>query len=191
VNRRSLTLRDFKGARRSGFDLARWREFGIGLGAGLVVALVIYVSDHRAPPAGELVTPRPEKHTGDTAPAATAAPGAADAAHYDFYEMLPKFEVVVPEKERDVRRADAAAPIEQPGVYFLQAGSYRDFNEADRVRAQLARQDIQASVQRVAVDADVWHRVRIGPLRDLAQLNRLRRQLQAADIDTLVIRVGD
>ncbi|MFO1402901.1 MAG: SPOR domain-containing protein [Steroidobacteraceae bacterium] len=105
--------------------------------------------------------------------------------------MLPKFEVVVPEKERDVRRVDAAARVEQPGVYFLQAGSYRDFNEADRVRAQLARQDISASVQRVAVDADVWHRVRIGPIRDLAQLNRLRQQLQAADIDTLVIRVGD
>ena len=48
-----------------------------------------------------------------------------------------------------------------------------------------------ASVQRVAVDADVWHRVRIGPIQDLAQLNRLRQQLQAADIDTLVIRVGD
>jgi cell division protein FtsN len=76
-------------------------------------------------------------------------------------------------------------------VYFLQAGSYRDFNEADRVRAQLARQDISATVQRVAVDTDVWHRVRIGPIRDLAQLNRLRQQLQSADIDTLVIRVGD
>ena len=76
-------------------------------------------------------------------------------------------------------------------MYFLQAGSYRDFGEADRVRSQLARQDIAASVQRVAVDSDVWHRVRIGPVRDLTQLNHLRQQLQAADIDTLVIRVGD
>jgi cell division protein FtsN len=198
LSQRRLTARDFKGARRSGFDFGRWREFGIGLAAGLVVALVIYVSDHRAPPAGELAAPRPEKRaqaaghdSGDAGGATTAADGADGAGHYDFYEMLPKFEVVVPEKERDVRRVDAAAHVDQPGVYFLQAGSYRDYNEADRVRAQLARQDIQASVQRVAVDADVWHRVRIGPIRDLAQLNRLRQQLQAADIDTLVIRVGD
>jgi len=199
LSQRRLTARDFKGARRGGFDFARWREFGIGLGAGLVVALVIYVSDHRAPPAADIDAPKPEKRTpaaahdpGDAAGSTAAADGAdSGAGHYDFYEMLPKFEVVVPEKERDVRRVDAAARIEQPGVYFLQAGSYRDFNEADRVRAQLARQDIQASVQRVAVDADVWHRVRIGPIRDLAQLNRLRQQLQAADIDTLVIRVGD
>jgi cell division protein FtsN len=46
-------------------------------------------------------------------------------------------------------------------------------------------------VQRVAVDADVWFRVRIGPIKDLGQLNALRRQLQAADIDSLVIRVDD
>ena len=199
MSQRRLTARDFKGSRRGGFDLGRWREFGIGLGAGLLVALVIYVGDHRAPPVGELPAPHPDKRpaaaAGDAGAAgdASATGGTADsgAGHYDFYEMLPKFEVVVPEKERDVRRVDAAAPIEQPGVYFLQAGSYRDFAEADRVRAQLARQDITATVQRVAVDADVWHRVRIGPIRDLAQLNRLRQQLQAADIDTLVVRVGD
>ncbi len=44
---------------------------------------------------------------------------------------------------------------------------------------------------RVAVDADVWHRVRIGPISDLAELNRIRDRLRSADIDALVIRVGD
>ena len=43
----------------------------------------------------------------------------------------------------------------------------------------------------VAVDADVWHRVRIGPITKLDNLNKLRKQLQAADVDALVIRVGD
>ena len=50
---------------------------------------------------------------------------------------------------------------------------------------------LNATVQRVAVDADVWHRLRIGPLRDLPQLNRLREQLRRANIDTLVIRVDN
>jgi len=59
------------------------------------------------------------------------------------------------------------------------------------VRAQLALQGIEAKVQRVAVDADVWHRVRIGPISNLDELNKLRRQLQAADVDALVIRIGD
>jgi cell division protein FtsN len=59
------------------------------------------------------------------------------------------------------------------------------------VRDQLAKEGIDAKVQRVAVDTDVWHRVRIGPIMKLDELNKLRKQLQAADIDAIVIRVGD
>jgi cell division protein FtsN len=74
----------------------------------------------------------------------------------------------------------------------LQAGSYRRHEEADRIQAQLKKQGIDANVQRVAVDDDVWHRVRIGPITDLGELNRLRARLRAADLDGgLVIRVGD
>jgi len=76
-------------------------------------------------------------------------------------------------------------------VYVLQAGSYRNEADADRVRAQLAMQGVQAVVQRVAIDADVWHRVRVGPISNLDQLNKLRRQLQQAELDALVIQVGD
>jgi cell division protein FtsN len=76
-------------------------------------------------------------------------------------------------------------------VYVLQAGSYRNEADANRVRAQLALQGVDAKVQRVAVDTDVWHRVRIGPINNLDELNKVRRQLQAAEVDALVIRVGD
>jgi cell division protein FtsN len=107
--------------------------------------------------------------------------------------MLPNFEVVVPEKDREVSRERDATPatIERPGVYVLQAGSYRRQEEADRIQAQLKLQGIDANVQRVSVDDDVWHRVRIGPITDLTELNRLRARLRAADLDALVIRVGE
>jgi cell division protein FtsN len=135
--------------------------------------------------------PRPDPHR--AAPAdPEAGTTAASAQKYDFYEMLPNFEVVVPEKDKEVKRdLPATARIERPGVYVLQAGSYRNEADADRVRAQLAKEGIDAKVQRVAVDTDVWHRVRIGPITRLEDLNKLRRQLQAADVDALVIRVGD
>jgi len=83
------------------------------------------------------------------------------------------------------------AKIERPGVYVLQAGSYRNEADADRVRDKLSKVGIDAKVQRVAVDSDVWHRVRIGPITKLEELNKLRKQLQAADVDAIVIRVGD
>jgi len=186
---RRLTTRDYKKPlRRGSSGGTRWRDIAIGLGIGLLVALAIYVRDHR--PEAQ-VEARPEPRTAAKAQAAKAVEVEEPAPQYDFYDMLPKFEVVVPEKERDVRRDLPTARVERPGVYVLQAGSYRNQADADRVRSQLGKQGITATVQRVAVDADVWHRVRVGPLRDLDQVNRMRDALRAADIDTLVIRVGD
>ena len=186
-----LTTRDYKKPRRRALDLARFREFGVGLLAGLVVAsgIFIYKSDAKKAPLPE--TPRPEPQRAAKPAAMDASDGGEAGERYDFYEMLPNFEVVVPEKDREVKRDLPAAKIERPGVYVLQAGSYRNEADAQRVRAQLSLQGIDAKVQRVAVDNDVWHRVRIGPISDLGELNRVRKQLQAAEVDDLVIRVGD
>src|SRR6187401_2205878 len=133
--------------------------------------------------------PKPEPR-----PSASAADSEEAPKSFDFYDRLPNFEVVVPEKDREFTRErdNTPATITRPGVYVLQAGSYRKQEEADRIAAQLRKQGIDANVQRVAVDDDVWHRVRIGPITDLTELNRLRARLRAADFDdALVIRVGD
>jgi cell division protein FtsN len=194
VSGQRLTDRDYKRKRRSslGLNLAQLSVFGIGLAAGLCVAGLIYIADHRAPeapPEAQRPSPRKTSAADDGAVAGAAAQAATgNDGKYDFYQMLPKFEVVVPEKERGSRVAPAAQ-IDRPGIYFLQIGSYRDADVAERVHAQLGKLGIEATVQRVAVDSDVWHRVRIGPIKDLAQLNRLRQQLHASDLDSLVIRV--
>jgi hypothetical protein len=200
VSRQRLTGRDYKHKRRTSFglDLAQLSVFAIGLAAGLSVAGLIYIADHHASDSTpEASRPTPRKSgigdPGVAGPAGavggSAAGGAAGSeGKYDFYQMLPKFEVVVPEKERGSRVAPAAQ-VDRPGIYFLQVGSYRDETVAERIHAQLGKLGIDATVQRVAVDTDVWHRVRIGPIKDLAQLNRLRQQLHASDLDSLVIRV--
>jgi len=188
-----LTARDYKSTQRRSPDFRRLREFGYGMLAGIVVASMAFVylggTPRRAKDTAD--APRPDPHR--PAPAETEGGAAGRSAEkYDFYQMLPNFEVVVPEKDKDVKRdLPAAAKIERPGVYVLQAGSYRNETDADRVRAQLALQGVDARVQRVAVDTDVWHRVRIGPISNLDQLNKVRRQLRAAEVDALVIRVGD
>ena len=189
-----LTARDYKSPQRRPLQLRRWREFGYGALSGAVLTSVafIYLGARTHRPPETIDAPRPDRHR--SAPAdldAGATATGKPAEKYDFYEMLPNFEVVVPEKDKDVKRDLPAAKIERPGVYVLQAGSYRNEADAARVRAQLALQGVEAKVQRVAVDADVWHRVRIGPISNLDELNKVRRQLQAAKVDALVIRVGD
>jgi len=190
-----LTTRDYKSTQRRSPDFRRLREFGYGMLAGIVVASMafVYLGGPPRRPKDSADAPRPDPYRAAPADAESGGVGPGRTAEkYDFYQMLPNFEVVVPEKDKDVKRdLPAAAKIERPGVYVLQAGSYRNEADAERVRVQLALQGVNAKVQRVAVDADVWHRVRIGPITNLDELNKVRRQLRAAEVDALVIRVGD
>ena len=183
--------RDYKPKRTKPGALSGWLGLGLGLGLGLAVAGVIYLKDHRldAPEshAGKVIKKRAH---GSEAPEA-GDPVADDSKSYAFYEMLPKFEVVVPEKDKDVRPDTKSVPETRSGTYVLQAGSYKNFADADRVRAKLALQGIESNVQKVTVDNDTWHRIRIGPISKLEDLNRMRQILRKADVDVLVIRVGD
>jgi cell division protein FtsN len=183
--------RDFKPKYKKPGGFSGWLGLGLGLGLGFAVAVVIYLKDHRldVPMAGTSKVIKKRPH-GMDAPEA-GVPAADDSKTYAFYEMLPKFEVVVPEKDKDVRPDIKSVPETRSGTYVLQAGSYKNFADADRVRAKLALLGVESNVQKVTVDSDTWHRIRIGPISKLDELNRKREILHKADVDVLVIRVGD
>ncbi len=185
--------RDYKSRRKPAGGFSGWLGLICGLAVGLSAAGFVYFKDHRSDAPAE--TAKPTKKKPKTV-ASEAEPSDADAAggpapSYDFYDRLPKFEVVVPEKEKDVKPDIRGVPETRRGTYVLQAGSYKNFADADRIRAQLALQGVESKVQKVSVDNDTWHRIRIGPISKLDELNRLRAILRKADLDVLVIRVGD
>jgi cell division protein FtsN len=188
-------VRDYRAKRKRSTGFSGWIGVACGLGVGLAIAAGIYVRDHRpdAPPRPIAKLDKQKSRASEAPPDTDGADAGADDAgrSYDFYSSLPKFEVVVPEKDKDVRPDVRGAPETRRGTYVLQAGSYRNFADADRVRAQLALQGVESKVQKVSVDSDTWHRIRIGPISNLDQLNRLRAILRKADVDVLVIRVGD
>lgn len=185
--------RDFKRAgRRGSGDFALSREFFVGLGAGLAVAVAVFfwqqqlLRDAQEAAQNEQPTPRPARRE----PASTAE--TEPVREYDFYGMLPKSEVVVPETDPKAPVPTLPnTPIERPGVYVLQLGMFKNVEEAERLQAKLLRLGVQSAVQRVTIENDVLHRVRIGPISNLTELNRTRASLQRADIDAVVIRVGD
>lgn len=80
--------------------------------------------------------------------------------------------------------------MEKAGVYMLQAGSFRNSADAERVRALIGLQGVPSKIQQVTIDRDTWHRVRIGPITDLKKLEDTRAKLRQADVEALVIRVG-
>lgn len=192
--------RDFKKTRRKGSgDFSFFgKEFVVGLTIGLAVAAGVFVYQQRALQkvvAAEQTEPRPRPVVPRTPAEGTPDVAEEPAREYKFYDMLPQQEVVIPENERDAAKAPPPSkpnsPIERPGTYVLQPGAYRNLEEAERLQAKLARLGVSASVQRVSIDTDVFHRVRVGPIADLGELNRIRGKLRAADIDAVLIRVGD
>jgi cell division protein FtsN len=174
-----------------------WMVFGLAL--GLSVAVAIYVKDRRpaAVAAGES---RPEPASlksaiDDNAETGTENKPDGEAApaekRFTFYDMLPNFEVVIPEQDHEVAADVSPQAILEPGIYVLQAGSFSTYADADRRRAELALHGIESTIQRVTIDDKTYHRVRIGPISDLDKLNMLRSRLHAAHIDVLRIRLGD
>jgi cell division protein FtsN len=187
--------RDYKPKRKAPARFAGLLWAVCGLAVGLGVAAIVYMKDRQPDAPTVAATKSGKRRLRNTeAPEGDAGEsGGLDepVKSYDFYDQLPKFEVVVPEKEKDVKRDVRDVPETRRGTYVLQAGSYKNFADADRVRAQLALQGVESKVQKVSVDNDTWHRIRIGPISNLDDLNKLRATLRKADVDVLVIRVGD
>jgi cell division protein FtsN len=183
--------RDYKTKRKQPGAFSGWIGFAGGLSLGLAAAGVVYLKDHRLDAPQASADKVIKKRSRGNEPPEAGESAVDESKSYAFYEMLPKFEVVVPEKDKDVRPDIKSVPETRRGIYVLQAGSYRNFADADRVRAKLALQGIASNVQKVTVDNDTWHRIRIGPISKLDELNRMRQVLRKADVDVLVIRVGD
>ena len=97
--------------------------------------------------------------------------------------------MVVPEVESTAGPSAKAKPVDEPGSYVLQAGSFGAAADAEKLKANLALLGIESRVQKVAIDDDVYHRVRIGPITDLDKLNRVRRQLHDAHINAMLMKV--
>ena len=172
-----------------------WMIFGLAI--GLSVAFAIYVRDGQpaSPPPAARQPASLESAIDDNGetPGATASAPAEEPkeSRFTFYDMLPNFEVVIPEQEPDVRKDVEPRAVVTPGLYILQAGSFTRYEDADRRRAELALQGIESTIQRVTIDDKTYHRVRIGPTEDLDELNLLRSRLRAAQIDVIRIRLGE
>ena len=167
-----------------------WAWLLAGLAIGLSIAFFTSLK-HRAqhtpvsPPSG---TQAPTSSKPDHASASTQANDKKSKQQFDFYTILPEMEVVVPEVRN---KAGQTTPIDKPGTYFLQAGSFRSFAEADNLKAQLALLGVESQIDTVTVNnTDTWHRVRVGPYQDLRELNKIRTRLLNNNISAILLKIN-
>ena len=167
-----------------------------GLAIGLSVAFAVYVKDRKPEVAVAAAQPEPASlqstpdDNGEGAGSETQEPE-SPKSRFDFYTMLPAFEMIITDEEPDVDEDVEPQAIEEPGLYLLQAGSFSTHKDADRRRAELALHGIESRVQRAKVNNRDYYRVYVGPIDDLDELNMTRSRLRAARIDVMRIRLGD
>ena len=171
-----------------------WVFMLFGLGLGLIVAIGVYL---RVPSSGLSAVTAPSRTAAIETKTPLAGEGRATQAaparpaenRFEFYEILPQFEVVVPEPDAPARAAVRPRPAVAPGSYLLQAGSFSAAGDADRLQANLALLGFESHVQRVTIEKSVFNRVRIGPIDDLDSAKRAQRELRDEGIDTLLMQV--
>jgi cell division protein FtsN len=175
-----------------------WVLVGMLLGIGLM-ALVL-VKDW-APLLRHKDLPQPNPQA--TAPKESEPPvaEAKPKKNYDFYQVLPEAEVVIPDAELSAKakaeqqaRANAtpsttiAPPATTPGRYVLQTGSYPDPKAADEAKAKLALAGFVAQVQPVTINGKTWHRVRLGPYPSASELEAAKRSLAENGINAIALK---
>lgn len=194
--------RDYKNAGRGrpAPQTPGWVWLLIGLLMGLAVALAVYlggftVSELRNSRATPVQTEAsPDARSASKPPQSQSLPEAPPTAkpRFDFYTILPEMEVAVPEQETAAKPAqgEGVAPVDKPGAYILQAGSFRSLEEADKLKASLVLLGVEASIQTVTVNnKDTWHRVQIGPYNDLAEVNQVRARLKQNNIEVVLLKI--
>ena len=75
------------------------------------------------------------------------------------------------------------------GNYFLQSGTFNTMDQAERLKAQLALLGLGASVQKVTINRNTIHRVRVGPFRDYTTLNAARAKMRQHGIQSTPVMI--
>ncbi len=125
-----------------------------------------------------------------------------DAPQFDFYTILPDKDVVVPDHEIITRTREervAAPPVDsvttdtqtKPTIaYMMQAGSFKDAVDAEKLRSNLASMGIESRVERAKVGEVVWHRIKMGPYTQMSSVSAIRARLRQNGIDVIVTETG-
>jgi cell division protein FtsN len=176
---------------------------GMVIGAGMAAGLAWYIMQSPSPfvqkepmiakPPADIAQPAP-----DAQPAAAASGVADGKPRFEFYKVLTDKQdatVAAP----PARPADKPQPAKpQPAdskpaaadeAYVLQAGSFSNADDAEKLKARLALLGIEASTQTATIpDKGVWHRVRLGPYKNAEEMNKARALLKQNGVDATPMR---
>lgn len=173
---------------------------GMILGVGMAAVLAWYIvksptpwmqknqPETKTPVVAEKPLQQQESSTAKLPPAPVETHSTTGKPRFDFYKVLTdKHDPVAVEPANKAtssnnKAADSVAQV-------LQAGSFSNVDDAEKLKAKLAMFGSEASIQTAAIpDKGVWYRVRLGPYKNAEELNRARVFLKQNGVDSTPMR---
>ncbi len=127
-------------------------------------------------------SPKVEQVVSQAKQAILPTPEKTNKPEITFYQTLPDMKVKVNAKP---------VPITSQAAYnyVLQAGSFRNANEANQQRAEVLLLGLDATIETtVNASGNTWHRVIVGPFTSRSQLNKARNSLANNNMPTLTLK---
>ena len=131
-----------------------------------------------------------------------------EAPQFEFYTILQAKEVIVPIHEIMTRThaesvnapvetlADSVdvtkptisvdAPVKSTVSYMMQAGSFKNSTDAEKMRVNLEYMGIEARVEKAKVGEIIYHRIKMGPYAQMTIVSTIRTRLKQSGIDVIV-----
>lgn len=170
---------------------AGWKWLVVGLLVGLFAAFLFLLTPKKESVVDEKITattpPQAMQESRDVKKSAPAQMPPETKPRFEFYTKLPEIEVIIPESEIEVRRREEKSGQESAREYLIQAGSFRQFKDADRRKAQLALLNIEARIEKIQIGSSPWNRVLIGPFTSMRKIDGIRSRLRKSHIDSVVV----
>lgn len=125
--------------------------------------------------------PKPAEATTDAQP------------QFEFYRVLPDKSDTGASNKAAPKPAPKPAVAPPPPVdatpYLVQAGSFQNVSDAEKLKAKLALNGFEASIVSVNIpEKGLWHRVRLGPFAGLAAANTTITSLKSSGITATAVR---
>jgi cell division protein FtsN len=163
--------------------------FVLGLLLGLAIAVGVAVVLKKGAPEPKFNLRAPESAN---KPVAAEAIEEGEIQVEDRPNLNRAIQSKVPLPGESARKDPIAniAEANQGPEYWLQTGAYRNQDEAQRQKANLAMQGLEALISEREVEGATLWRVRVGPYIGQVEVREIRARLQGAGITSTVIRIN-
>lgn len=138
---------------------------------------------------------RESRDTASNNSASTPAPSPAPPAAA-LEPKRPTASAPTPPATSRQNEKPATSPAPEPSsagsggfTYYLQAGAFRERQDAEATKARLALMGVAATIAERKSEMGTLYRVRVGPFDDVEGMNRARVRLSDNGVDAAVVRV--